>query len=72
MQLPPKAVTEYQKLYKQEFGRELTYEKAEAQGMKLLRLFQIIYKPIPKKWLKEVKGGETHHGEANVQETNTA
>lgn len=71
MQLPPKAIIEYQKLFKQEFGQELTYEEAETQGRKLLRLFQIIYKPIPKKWVKVLKGGELHNGEANLQKTNT-
>lgn len=70
MQLPPKAVAEYQKIFKQEFGEDLTFEQAEAQGMKLLRLFQIIYKPIPRKWLKELKGGEKQNGETNIQKKN--
>lgn len=66
MQLSPKAINEYQNLFKQEFGKELTYEQAEEQAMKLLRLIQIVYQS------KELKGGEMHHGETNIQKTNTA
>lgn len=40
------AVLEYQKIYKQEFGEEITFDEAKEQGMRLLRLFDIVYKPI--------------------------
>lgn len=46
-QISNEAVLEYQKIYKQEFGEEISFEEALEQGMKLLRLFDIIYKPVP-------------------------
>ena len=40
------AIEEYQRIYKSEFGEDITFEEAKEQGNKLLRLFDIIYKPI--------------------------
>lgn len=51
--LPKKAIEEYKTIYKKQFGKEITNAEAEEQGTRLLRLFQIIYKPIPKSWLKK-------------------
>lgn len=48
--LSRKAIEEYKAIYKKEFGEDSTDTEAEEQGMNLLRLFQIIYKPIPKSW----------------------
>lgn len=47
------AIEEYKAIYKKQFGKEITDAEAEEQGMKLLRLFKIIYRPIPKGWPKE-------------------
>lgn len=44
---------EYQELYKKEFGEEIIYAEAEQQGIKLLRLFNLIYRPIPKEWVEK-------------------
>lgn len=52
-QLSEMAVLEYQQIYKKEFGEEISLEEAAEQGTKLLRLFDIIYGPIKKKWLKK-------------------
>lgn len=50
--LPKKAIDEYKAIYKKHFGKDISDSEAEEQGMRLLRIFQIIYKPIPKSWLK--------------------
>ncbi len=50
MRLSQKTTEEYKAIYKKEFGKEITDAEAEEQGMNLLKLFQIIYKPIPKSW----------------------
>lgn len=49
--LSREAILEYQEIYKKEFGQEISYDDAREQGTKLLRLFNLIYKPIPKSWL---------------------
>jgi len=46
--LPKKAIEEYQTIYKRTFGKTISYEKAEMEGIKLLMLFKLIYKPIKK------------------------
>ena len=46
--LSQKAVTDFQAAYKKANGREISYDEAQRQGLQLLRLFQLIYRPIPK------------------------
>lgn len=41
-----KEMTEYQAIYKKQFGKEISREDALEQGHKLLRLMDLIYKPI--------------------------
>jgi hypothetical protein len=47
------AVKEYQKIYKKQFGKEISKDEARLQGGKLIQLFKVIYRPIPKE--KETK-----------------
>lgn len=53
MVLSKKAIDEYRQICREEQGRELTYEKAHDEALKLLRLFKLVYRPIPKEVLKE-------------------
>lgn len=46
--LSTKAITEFQEIYKKEYREEISFERADEMGTKLLRLFQIIFRPIPK------------------------
>ena len=39
-------VCEFQKLYKVRFGKDITYEEAYEQGVKLVRLLELIYTPM--------------------------
>ena len=39
-------VTKFQSLYKTHFGKSISREEAYDQGLKLLRLIEIIYKPM--------------------------
>lgn len=52
-QLSQQAIEEYKAIYKKEYGKDITDAEADEQGMKLIRLFKIIYRPIPKDWPKE-------------------
>jgi len=40
--LSHKAVEEYRKIFKKEFGEDISYEEAEQQGTRLLKLFEIL------------------------------
>jgi hypothetical protein len=52
--LSHKAIDDFKSIYKQEFGESISNQEAKEKGEKLLRLFSIIYKPIPKNWIKRV------------------
>lgn len=41
-------VTKFQKLYQARFNKKISLEDAYDQGVKLVRLMKIIYKPITK------------------------
>jgi len=39
-------VSEFQRIYKNRFGKEISREQALEQGAKLLRLIELIYRPM--------------------------
>jgi hypothetical protein len=41
-----KSVLEFQRIYKKNFGAEISFDEAREQGMRLLELFKIVYKPL--------------------------
>jgi hypothetical protein len=46
--LSDEQITKFQTLYKNRFGREISREEAYEKGAQLVRLMQLIYKPITK------------------------
>lgn len=60
--LSDKALRDFQGVWKKEFGQDIPYEEAEMQATSLLRLFNLIYKPIPKEWINE-KSTKRERGE---------
>lgn len=50
--LSKKAVEEYQQIYKKTFGEDISYQQANEQGIRLLKVFKQVYKPISKDYLK--------------------
>ena len=53
MELSKEAIEEYKRIYKAEFGEEISDQEAYKQAINLLQLFKIIYRPISEK--KEYK-----------------
>lgn len=49
------ALQEFKKIYLEEFGEELSDEKATELGINLLTIFNHIYRPIKKDWLNKYK-----------------
>lgn len=41
-------VAKFQELYKNRFGKDISREDALEQGIKLIRLIELIYKPMTK------------------------
>lgn len=48
MVLSDEDIAKFQMLYQEQFGIEITKEEAYEQGMKLLSLVSIVYKPMTK------------------------
>ncbi|MBI3231530.1 MAG: hypothetical protein HYZ51_00385 [Candidatus Doudnabacteria bacterium] len=48
--LSKKAIDEFKELYKKEYGEELNDFVASEAANRLLRMFDAVYKPIPKAW----------------------
>lgn len=53
--LSDEQITKFQALYKNRFGKEISREDAFEQGVKLLRLVELIYKPMTEKDLELLK-----------------
>jgi hypothetical protein len=55
MYLTDDEITEFQRIYRKNFGKEISREDARERGTKLVRLFEIIYKPMTKKEYDEIQ-----------------
>lgn len=49
---------EFKKIYKEEYGKGISNEKAMSLGTNLLTMMNVVYRPIEKEWLKEFKENE--------------
>ena len=45
MQLSDKQITDFQKLYREHFGEQISKEEAREKGLGLIRLIELVYKP---------------------------
>jgi len=59
MTLSKKAIEEFKVIYLKEFGEEISDARAEEMGLNLLRLFQLISRPLPHEPLHDCP---IHHG----------
>jgi urease accessory protein UreF len=53
--LSDEQITKYQTLYKNRFGKEISREEAYEQGAKLIRLIELIYKPMTENEYKQLQ-----------------
>ena len=56
--LTKEAVEEFKKIWREEFGEDISDEKAAEEGINLLTMFDAIYRPIKKKWVDELETKE--------------
>jgi hypothetical protein len=47
MRISPEAIEEFKKIYREEFGDDLTDDQAQECALRFLRLFQLLLKPLP-------------------------
>ena len=48
-----KALDEFKKIYKEEYGKDISNEKAMSLGINLLTMMNAVYRLVKKVWLKE-------------------
>lgn len=53
--LTKEAIEEFKKLYKEQYGEELNDFVATEAANRLLRLVDVVYRPIPKDWEEKYK-----------------
>jgi len=53
--LSDEQITKFQILYKNHFGRKINRDEAYKKGVKLVRLIELIYKPITKDEYKRLQ-----------------
>ncbi len=61
--LSDEQVTKFQALYKRQFGREITKDEALEKGIKLVRMMQLIYKPMTQEEYEKVQKRRRETGE---------
>lgn len=45
-----KALQEFKKIWKEQYGEDISDEKAMDEGMALLNIMNVVYRPIKKEW----------------------
>jgi hypothetical protein len=53
--LTDEQVSKFQDIYRKRFGKEISRADALEKGIKLVRMMEIIYKPITERELEELK-----------------
>ena len=55
MHLSNEHILEFQVLYKEQFGKDISKEEAHEKGIRLLRLVQLIYKQMTKEEFMQIQ-----------------
>ena len=53
--LSDEQITKFQNLYKNRFGKDISREEAYEKGAKLIRLVQLVYKPMTESEYQQVQ-----------------
>ena len=53
--LSDEQITKFQNLYKNHFGKDITREEAYEKGAKLIRVIELIYKPMTEAEYQELQ-----------------
>lgn len=61
--LSDEQITKYQTLYKNRYGKEISREEAYERGVKLIRLVELIYKPMTEAEHKELQARRRQTGD---------
>jgi len=62
-------ITKFQTLYKNRFGRKISREEAYEQGVKLMRLVELIYKPMTEAEYQQLQERRRETGDLEPNKT---
>jgi len=62
-------VTKFQTLYKKRFGKEISREEAYEQGVRLIRLVELIYKPMTEAEYQQLQERRRETGDLKPNKT---
>ena len=62
-------VTKFQTLYKKRFGKEISREEAYEKGVKLIRLVELIYKPMTEAEYQQLQERRRETGDLKPNKT---
>ena len=62
-------VTKFQTLYKKRFGKEISREEAYEQGVRLIRLVELIYKPMTEAEYQQLQERRRETGDLQPNKT---
>lgn len=60
-------IIKFQTLYKNRFGREISREEAYEKGIKLLRLVELVYKPMTEAEYKRLQERQQEIGDLKTK-----
>jgi hypothetical protein len=67
--LSEKQIRQYQMLYKNRFGRKISREEAYEQGAKLMRLVELIYRPMTETEYRQLQKRRRETGDLKPNKT---
>lgn len=65
MKLSNEKIDDFQKLYKKHFNKEISREEALQKGIQLVRLVELIYKPMTKADFRKLQQRRCETGDIN-------
>jgi len=69
MVLDNEQITKFQTLYKNRFGKKISREEAYEQGVKLIRLVELIYKPMTEAEYQQLQERRRETGDLKPNKT---
>lgn len=56
--LSKEALEEFKAIWRKQFGEDISDEKATEEGINLLTMMNVVYRPIKKEWADEYDAGK--------------
>ena len=70
MRISDQKISEFQELYKNNFGEDISTDKAREMGTKLITLLEVVYKPCTQSEDNYLNNSKQHEEQASVHKKN--